>query len=237
MAFVGAAGREGAFANHEEVAPDSPDQSATLPQVLLLLSAFALAKKEPPPPAWRPGDATKADVKTGNDAMLQARPAEALLAYQRALSVEPRCGQCLVGAGKALLAEGKAADALVPLSQAATLFPTEIETHAHHARGLWMAGRADDAFAAAKAALAIKPAHVEAHLVAQAVLRSKKDYATAHAMLAEARILANIVAFDCLDGLAWAEEGKLDEAKKAWEACQFMPDERLTGPLKTALGQ
>lgn len=206
--------------------------------LLTFLAAPAFAKKEAPPPpaAWKPSDAEKVDNKAGNDALMQGRFADAETSFRAVLAKEPQCGQSLVGLGRSLVEGGKAADGLVPLTQAATLFPGELDAQVNLARGLLANSKPDEAFAAAKVALTIKPSNVDAHLVAQTVLRGKKDYAAAHAMLAAAREVANLPAYDCMDGMTFVAEGKPDDAKKTWETCANVPDERLTDPLKAALG-
>ncbi len=212
-----------------------------LASTLLALSLFAspaYARKDPAPPvaAWRPSDAEKVDNKAGNDALVQHRYADAEASFRAVLLVEPNCGQALVGLGRSLVEGGKPADGLAPLTLAATLFPAELDAQVNYARGLLANAKPDEALAAARVALAMKPSNVDAHHVAQAVFRGKKDYAGAHGMLTTAREVANLPAYDCMDGLTYAEEGRLDDAKKTWETCANVPDERLTDPLRAALG-
>lgn len=202
--------------------------------LLLAVPLAAEAKKPPPPPpppAWSASADTTEDLRAGNAAILAGKPEDAVAAFDRVLAAEPSCGIALVGKGRALVLQGKAAEALPALDVAATTFPDKLDAHVWRARALLEAGRGADALTAAKAALAIKPGSVDAQKVAQAVLRGEKRYAEAHAMIAEVRKVANLVAFNCLEGLLYADEGDFVKAAEMDKQCEGVPDVALRKEL------
>lgn len=140
------------------------------------------------------------------------------------------------GAGKSSLAKKDAAGAVAPLRKATELFPAELEPRAKLAEALYGSGEKDGALAEAKAVLAAKQIHVDAAIVATAVLRDRKDWEGSRAITDPVVEGWNLPPFVCLQGIAWAGEGNLENAKSAWEVCKGVPDERLVDPLKAALG-
>lgn len=201
--------------------------------LLLLLPLAAEAKKPPPPPPadWAPSTATLDDLRAGNAALQAKKFEEAAIAFDGVLALEPQCGQALVGKGRALVLAGKAADALPPLDAAAALYADKLDVHTWRARALLDAGRPADAMGSAKTALALKPTNVDALRVGTSVLRGEKKFDEAHAMLADARKLANLVAFDCLDGLVYADQGDMARAAEMNVKCEGVPDAGLRKEL------
>ncbi len=204
---------------------------------LLLAPAPALAKKPPPPPTWKCGDAVATDYSAATAALTAASAGTgataeaAAVAFAGVLAKEPGCGLALVGQGRALVAAGKGAEAAVPFAEAARLFPDKLDAHLWLARAHAAAGNDDGALAAAKGSLALKGGSVDAQRIAQAALLHKKDYAGAHLALADARKVANVVAFDCLDGLVYAAEGNGEKAREMLDLCKGVPDAALYDAL------
>ena len=211
----------------------SPTVNRTL--ALVLLSPVLLAAKKPPPPAWDAGPAAAADYGAGMAAVETAGWAEAEKGFRAALAKEPDCGQCLVGLGRVLVSASRAAEAVEPLQKAEAAWGDKVDTHLWAGRALNGAGRWDEALTAAKAGLALKPGSADLQRVAQQALREKKDWAAAHAMLADARKAANLVAFDCMEGVVEAAEGNVAAAKERRHRCEGTPDKTLLADLDAAI--
>ena len=171
-----------------------------LASILLVLPLAAHAKKPPPPPEWAPSAATEDDYKAGTIALNAKKPEDAVVAFTAVLATEPTCGGALLGLGKALYQTGKAADAEAPLKLASASFPDKLDAHVWYGRVLVEIGKPAEGLLEAKAVLAMKPASVEGQRVAQAAVLAQKDYKQAHELLAAARAIANVVAYNCLEG-------------------------------------
>ncbi|MFZ5476163.1 MAG: tetratricopeptide repeat protein [Myxococcota bacterium] len=199
--------------------------------LLLVWPLAAEAKKPPPPPEWSADVAAEDHVKAGTAAITAKKPDDAVAAFTVALEKQPGCGIAQLGLGRALVMAGRPAEALVPLDAAAKAFPDKLDVQIWLGRAQVGAGKPDDGLATAKAVLATKPASVEAQRVAQEALIAKKDFAGAHVLLAEARKVANVVAYNCLEGLVYAEEGDAAKAAEMLPLCQGVPDRALYDAL------
>lgn len=198
--------------------------------LLLLLTAGsppADAKKPLPVAAWRVGDAVGDEHKKGMTALTSADWAAAEASFRLVLAAEPECGQALTGLGRALVMQGRAADALAPLQSATRLFVDQLDAHLWYAKAASASGDRPTALFEAKAAIAVKPGNVDAQRVAQAVLREEKRHDEAHGMLATARAASNNPAFDCMEGVLFAREGKLGDAQRMGTTCSGVPDSTL----------
>jgi tetratricopeptide (TPR) repeat protein len=202
---------------------------------LLALSPVLVAARKPPPPAWEAGPAAAADYAAGMAAVQNARWPEAEKSFRAALAKEPDCGLCLVGLGRVLVSTSRSAEAIEPLQKAQVGWGNEVDTHLWAGRALNGASRWDDALAAARAGLWLKPGSADLQRVAQQALREKKDWSAAHAMLADARKAANLVAFDCMEGVVEAAEGNVTAAKERRHRCEGIPDKALLAELDAAI--
>ncbi len=209
--------------------------------LLLLLLTFgsppADAKKPPPVASWRVGDAVADEHKKGMTALTSADWAAAEASFKLVLVAEPECGQALTGLGRALVMQGRPADALPPLQAATRLFADQVEAHLWHAKAAAASGDRPTALAEAKAAILIKPGNVDAQRVAQGVLREETRHDEAHAMLATARVAANNPAFDCMEGVLFAREGKLGDAQRMGTTCSGVPDTTLYTELTREISE
>ena len=200
---------------------------------LLLLPLAAQAKKPPPPPEWGPSSLTEDDFRAGTIALNATKPEEAVTAFQAVLEREPTCGGALLGVGRALYLSGKAAEAEAPLELAATAFPDKLDAHIWYGRVLVELGKPAEGLFEAKAVLTIKPGSLDGQRVAQTALLVQKDYKQAHELLVAARAIANVVAYNCLEGVVYAEEGDAAKAAEMVPLCEGVPDPSLLDALKS----
>lgn len=205
----------------------------------LLLPATASAKKPapPPPPSWKCGDAVASDYGDANGALNAGKLEEAATGFTTVLAAEPQCGLALVGSGRALLGLGRAADAVTPLASASSLFPDKLDAHVWLGRAQYAAGDDAGALAAARLGIGVKAGSVDAQRVAQQALIRQKNWPEAHKMLADARAVANVVAWNCLEGLVYAEEGDTAHANEMLGVCAGVADASMYEALATKLGQ
>jgi tetratricopeptide (TPR) repeat protein len=204
--------------------------------VALLFAPLVAEAKKPTPPEWSVGVAAEDDVNAGNAAIVAKKPEEAVAAFKVALEKQPDCGTALYGLGRALVMAGRPAEAVDPLTKATTLFPDKLDPKVWFGRAQVGAGQLDAGLETAKAILVLKPASVDAQRVAQEALIGKKDYAGAHAMLGEARKVANVVAYNCLEGLVYAAEGDAAKAAEMLPLCKGVPDASLYDALAAKVG-
>ncbi len=209
--------------------------------LLLLFLTFgsppADAKKPPPVAAWRVGDAVADEHKKGMLALTSADWAAAEASFKLVLAAEPECGQALTGLGRAMVMQGRAVEALTPLQSATRLFADQLEAHLWHAKAAAATGDRQTALSEAKAAIGVKAGNVDAQRVAQGVLREEKRHDEAHAMLATARVAANNPAFDCMEGVLFAREGKLGDAQRMGTTCSGVPDTTLYSELTREISE
>jgi tetratricopeptide (TPR) repeat protein len=193
----------------------------TLLLVLVLgMTPSAWAKKAELPPSWYASESSKEAASSASSLLMQHKYTEAATAYEAILVTEPGCGVALLGAGKARLGEGKPGDAVAPLQKASTLYADKAEVWIVYGQALEGAQRYGEAVDAAKHALALKPTSADAQWVAQQSLMAQKDYAGAHALLAEARTKGWMVVLDCMDGLVYVSEGDVAHASEMQAKCR-----------------
>ncbi len=205
--------------------------------LLLLVLSPANAKKPAPPPApaWKATEADAADQKVGMDALLAQDWAAAEAAFRKVLTTEPDCGQALTGLARALVMQGKPADALDPAKHAAGQNADQVEAHLWYARAAAATNDADLALTEAKAVLGLKPGNVDGQRIAQTVLVARKDYASGHTLVAASRAASNHVAWDCFDGILYADEDNLDAVVPLTDNCAHAPDATLYAEFQKAV--
>lgn len=123
----------------------------------------------PAVPALTPAEAA---VAQGNQLVTEGRYAEALQAFDRAISDNPLLVSAYVGAGDALRAQGDYAAAEKRYAKACEIDPSSFDAQYNHALTLQLLNRWPEAVSAYIRALAIKPGDFQANLnVATAYLQ------------------------------------------------------------------
>ena len=115
-------------------------------------------------PAPNPGRETvDAAFARGNALLTQAKPTEALAAYDQVIAIQPAHADAYNNRANALLALGRADAALASYDRALTLNPTQAATHFNRGNALAALARLNDAIASFDKAIVLNPGYADAY--------------------------------------------------------------------------
>ena len=171
-------------------------------------------------------DAAKALVERGNALRTAQRPADALVAYDRALALRPDYAEALNHRGNAMRELRRPADALASYDRALALEPDYAAVHYNRANVLLELQRPADALASLDRALALEPDDAEALTVRGNALVDLKRPADALASYERALALApDFVAGHYNRGNVLVELERYDDALASYDrAVALDPD-------------
>jgi tetratricopeptide (TPR) repeat protein len=181
--------------------------------------------------------------KQGNELFNLKKYAEALVAFDAALAINPQYAVAHNNRGRVLATLGRHAEALTAYDAALAIDPQRAAAHRNRGVALHALGRLADALAAFDAALAIGPQHAVAHNNRGRVLATLGRYVealTAHD--ASLAIDPQYAVAHCNRGVALSNLGRHAEALAAYDAALAIdPEEAVThynrGNALAALGQ